>query len=219
MILSDKRAMRMLLTSAGITNKAIAKVLKGWVPEIRIAFIPPASNIEEGDKDWLIDDYVNCKRLGPVDIVDISALEKNVWLPRLRRATVIVVGGGHTEHLMRHIRSSGLKDELPNLLKTRVYVGISAGSIVMSKTLNATSERLFGDEPKKPVAGLGYVDFNTRPHLNSPHFPKVRDAVLKKLVKILPGDTYALDDDSAIAIDGKAMSVVSEGKWILYKKR
>lgn len=211
--------MRILLTSAGITNQSIAKVLKDWVKDINIVFIPTAANVEEGDKDWLITDYVNCHKLGSVDIVDISAVDKKIWLPRLQKANVIVVGGGNTEYLIKCLISSGLKKELPKLLKDKVYVGISAGSIVLSKTLSASSEFLYGDESKKAVAGLGYIDFNVRPHLNSPHFKRVRDSILKEVVKKLDGDTYALDDNSAVVFDNGKISMVSEGKWLLYKQK
>ncbi len=211
--------MRILLTSGGITNQSMVNVLKSWVKDINIVFIPTAANVEEGDKDWLITDYVNCHKLGSVDIVDISALDKKIWLPRLQKANVIVVGGGNTEYLMKCLISSGLKKELPELLKDEVYVGISAGSIVLSKTLSASSEFLYGDESKKAVAGLGYIDFNVRPHLNSPHFKRVRDSILKEIVKKLEGDTYALDDNSAVVFDDKKISVVSEGKWIKYPKK
>jgi len=213
--------MKLLLTSAGINNPTLTKALKKWTKDIdiKIAFIPTAANVEEGNKDWLKNDYNDCLKLGTLDIVDISKLDKDIWLPRLKKANIIVVGGGNTEYLMKCIVSSGLKKELPELLKNRVYVGISAGSIVMSKTLNASSEFLYGDESKKAVGGLGYVNFNVRPHLNSEHFPRVKDSILKKVVTKLDGDTYALDNSSAIVVDDEKISVVSEGKWILYKKK
>jgi dipeptidase E len=211
--------MKLLLTSAGIINKSLQRVLKSWVKneEMRIAFIPTAANVEEGNKEWLISDYNNCLKLGSVDIVDISALSKRQYLPRLRVANIIFMGGGNTIHLMKWIIKSGLEKELPELLKTRIYVGISAGSCVMSKNLNASSEYLYGDESKKETEGLGYVNFNIRPHLNSKNFPKVRDSELKKVVKKLKGDTYAIDDNSAVVFDNGKIHVVSEGKWKLYK--
>ena len=211
--------MRLLLTSAGITNNSIARVLKQWVKDVRIVFIPTAANVEQGNKDWLIKNFVECQKLGSVDIIDISAVDKKVWLPRLQQANVIVVGGGNTTYLMKCIVSSGLDKELSKLLKEKVYVGISAGSCVMSKTLNASSEFLYGDESKRAIAGLGYLDFHIRPHLNSVHFPRVRDPILKKAVNKLDGDTYALDDDSALVYDDGNVSVVSEGEWKLYAKK
>jgi dipeptidase E len=209
--------MKLLLTSAGISNKSLASALKGLAgAEMRIAFIPTAANVEKGKKGWLIKDYDTCEKLGPTDIVDISAVDKKVWLPRLKAANVIFVGGGNTYHLMKWMVKSGLKKELPGLLRSRVYVGISAGSIIMSKRLSSTSEFLYGDDVNNPPAGLGYVDFNVRPHLNSPRFPKVRDKYLKEVSKRVVGDLYAIDDDTGIVCVNGKVRVVSEGRWKKY---
>ncbi|MBA7632318.1 Peptidase E [subsurface metagenome] len=209
--------MKLMLTSAGVTNKSLENALKQLVKgKIKMAFIPTAANIEEGDKDWLITDLNNCRKLGEVDIVDISALEKDVWLSRLEKANVIFVGGGNTVYLMVCVLKSGLDKELKELLKTRVYVGISAGSVVLSKTLFASSEFLYDDEDGKEHEGLGYVNFHVRPHLNSKHFPKVRDEFLKELASKIEGTIYALDDSSAVVYDSGKIEIISEGKWIKY---
>ena len=59
--------MKLLLTSAGLSNKSIIKALKELTEkpfnELKLAFIPTAANVEEGDKDWLIRDLINCKNL------------------------------------------------------------------------------------------------------------------------------------------------------------
>lgn len=212
--------MKLLLTSAGISNKSLANALKKLVKRpIRIAFIPTAANAEDGEKNWLIKDFVNCQKLGTVDIVDISAVPKNIWLPRLKKANVIVVGGGNTSYLMKCVVSSGFKDMLQSLLKTRVYVGISAGSIVMCKTLQAASEFLYGDEKKTPPKGLGFVGFHIRPHLNSSEFPKVNDRYLKKAAEKLDGKLYAIDDNTGVLVDSNKVDVISEGVWKIYRKQ
>lgn len=208
--------MKLMLTSAGIFNKSLKNALRKLVRgTIKISFIPTAANIKKGDKKWLIKDIVNCRKLGEVDIVDISALEKSNWLPRLKNANVLFFGGGDTAYLMKQIIKSGLIKELPKLLKTRVYVGISAGSIITNKSLSAGSDFLYSKSNRAP-RGLGYVDFYVRPHLNSKHFPKVRDRVLRKLVHKFDGDFYAVDDNSAIIVNNGKIKVVSEGKWIKY---
>ncbi len=209
--------MRLLLTSAGITNRSLARALRELAgKEMRIAFIPTASNIEKGDKDWLIDNYDQCRKLGPTDIVDIAAIERKDWLPRLRAANVIFVGGGDPPYLMKWVVRSGLKRELPELLRRRVYVGISAGSIIMSRRLSASSESLYGDGADASPPGLGYVNFNLRPHLNSPDFPKVRDRRLRAISKRLEGDLYALDDDSGLVYTDGKIQIISEGRWKRY---
>lgn len=72
--------MKLLLTSAGLTNKTISNALLELTgrpfAELDLAFVPTASNVEAGDKDWVIDDLNYCKNLGfkSIDIVDISAI-------------------------------------------------------------------------------------------------------------------------------------------------
>jgi dipeptidase E len=211
--------MKIMLTSSGITNKSLEGALRKLVGgDIKIAFIPTAANtvdVDKEDKSWLIDNFNECRKVGFTDIVDISALDKDIWLPRLRKANVIFVGGGDTIHLMNCINKSGLKDEFPELLKERVYVGISAGSHIASKDLASSSKFLY-DEEGTGVPGLGFVDFYVRAHLNSPKFPKIRDEFLKKDTQKLDQDCYAIDDDSAVVcVDGK-IEVVSEGEWKRY---
>ena len=215
--------MKFLLTSAGLTNKSISNALLELAgkpfAELNLAFIPTAANVEPGDKDWLIDDLVNCKNLGfkSIDIVDISAVPQDIWFPRLQAADIFLVGGGNTFHLMYWIEKSGLKNFLPELLKTRVYVGISAGSMVACKSLDlSNSKKLYyedGTDDYDKDAGLGFVDILIRPHLNSPHFPEVNLENMEKMSKEIPTTFYALDDNSAIKVVDGGVSVVSEGEW------
>jgi dipeptidase E len=86
--------MKFLLTSAGLSNKTIANALEDLLGKsingVKLAFIPTAANVEPGDKSWMIDDLNNFKKAGfEVDIVDISAVPKEIWLPRLQDAEVL----------------------------------------------------------------------------------------------------------------------------------
>ncbi len=215
-------SMKLLLTSAGLTNKSIVDALLELTgkpfSELNLAFVPTASNVETGDKDWVIDDLINLKSLGfnQIDIVDISALPKDVWLPRFEESDVIYVEGGNTFHLMRWIEKSGFQEILPELLKTKVYVGVSAGSMAMCPNSDLDmSERLWSEEVGKydEDEALGYVDFLIRPHLNSPYFPKVNLENLEEIAKEKSETFYAIDDQTAIkVVDGK-MEIISEGIW------
>lgn len=99
-------------------------------------------NIGSGDKGWFIEDLSNLKKQGlkSIDIVDISALPKKIWLPRLELTDVLFFSGGNSFHLMRWLDESGLAKLLPELLKTRIYAGISAGSMVTNPTLALSSK-------------------------------------------------------------------------------
>jgi dipeptidase E len=215
--------MKLLLTSGGFTNQSIANALLELAGkpfnEMKLAFIPTAANVEEGDKGWLINDLANCKKLGfaEIDIVDFSALPKEIWQKRLEAANILIFGGGNTFHLMHWLIKSGLREDLPRLLEKRVYVGISAGSMVAAKRISLSqSKRLYyPEEAGRPEEneGLGLVEFQLRPHLNSPDFPNVRIEYLKELAKNLSEAIYAIDDNSAVVVNEGKISVVSEGKW------
>lgn len=214
--------MKLLLTSGGLMNDSISKALRDLAgrpfQELNLAFIPTAANIEEGNKDWLIADLEDCKRLGfaEVDIVDISALPQAIWQKRLERADILFVGGGNTFHLMHWLHKSGLSEVLPEMLKTRVYVGVSAGSMVATPSIRfADSEKAAAEEIDGKVddEGLGLVDFLVEPHINNAYFPELTFEYVQEgsLHTDLP--IYALDDQSAITVIDGVTTVISEGKW------
>lgn len=213
--------MKLLLTSGGLENDSIIGALKELVEQsfdkLNLAFVPTASNAEEGDKQWLIKDLEKCKQLGfAVDIVDISALPKKIWKKRLERADILFFEGGNVFHLMYWIKKSGLRELLPELLKTRVYVGVSAGSIVMCPSLMfVTFEKRVAEEIDGEIdeEGLGVVSFFIEPHANNPHFPELTFNNVRKEAKRTTMPVYALDDQSAIKVVDEEVTVVSEGIW------
>lgn len=214
--------MKLLLTSSGNTNKSIEnellKLLGKPFKKSHITFIPTAANEEVGDKSWLVDDMNNFKKIGfsLFDIADLSAVPADVWMPSFEKAEILVFGGGNVNYLLESIKKSGADKVLPKLLETRVYVGISAGSMIASKNISLTSSDLLYYEEKGKVGntkGLGLVDFEIRPHFNSKEFPKVRIPNLKKLSKETPNAFYAIDDNTAVKVVDNKVSIVTEGKW------
>lgn len=188
--------------------------------DAKVVFIPTAANVEEGDKWWLINDLSKCKELGfkEVDIVDIAAVPKTVWYSRLEKSDVIIVGGGNTSYLMERMRNSGLAEILPTLLRTRVYVGISAGSMIAAPKLKEKEMQRLYDEPiidDSSNEGLGLVDFLIVPHMNSPYFPRVAK-LIDEVSKEIEMPFYAIDDQTALKVIDQDIEVISEGAWKKY---
>ena len=147
-------------------------------------------------------------------------MPENVWKPQLEKSDIIFFEGGNTYHLMKWLNKSGLAKLLPELLKTKIYVGLSAGSMVTNPDLDVRlSQIIYGDDfEKTTMAGLNFVDFYFLPHLNSPYFPERMEENIKKAAKELTRKIYALDDNSALKIvDGK-VEVISEGKYLIFNK-
>lgn len=215
--------MKLLLTSGGLTNKSISKALFELVgkkpSETTLVFIPTAANYQPDDMSWFINDLNNIQKQGfrSVSIADISAIDRSMWLPRLEAADVLFFEGGNTFHLMEWINKSGLAELLPELLKTKVWVGVSAGSMVTNPDLALKISQTVYEEDfdrKENMLALGFVDFYFLPHLNSEYFKKLREENIRNAVKDSSKKVYALDDEGALKIiDGK-VEIVSEGKWL-----
>lgn len=216
--------MKLLLTSSGFTNNSIANALFELIEkkpeETNVVFIPTASNVESGDKDWLINDLINLKKQNfkSIEITDISAVDEKIWKPSLERADVLYFEGGNTYHLMRCLNKSGLSQLLPDLLKYKVYVGVSAGSIVTNPDLALKISQVIYEEDMletEELDGLNFVDFYFLPHLNSEWFKKVRKENIEKIGQEMGRSIYALDDNSALKIVDDKIEVISEGEWFI----
>ncbi len=220
--------MKLLLTSCGLTNDTVANALfelTGKKPEeTTLVFIPTASNLEPGDKDYLITDLINLKKRNfkSIEITDISAVDEKIWKPSLEGADVLFFEGGNTYHLMRWLNKSGLSEILPELLKDKVYVGASAGSMVTGPDLTLKLLQLIYEEEMletEELEGLNLVDFYFLPHLNSDWFKKMRRKNIEEFEQKIGRPIYALDDDSALKIVDNKIEVVSEGEWFVLNKK
>jgi len=220
--------MKLLLTSHGIANESIANALfdlVGKAPEeTTIVFIPTASNVEQGGKDWLINDLINLKKQNfkSIEITDISAVDEKIWQPSLESADVLFFEGGSVYHLMRWLNKSGLTKLLPNLLKDKVYMGASAGSMVTNPDLALKLLQVIYEADMietEGAKGLNFVDFYFLPHLNSESFKKMRKENIEKIGQEIDRTIYALDDDSALKIVDNKIEVISEGEWFVINEK
>ena len=151
--------------------------------------------------------------MGVLELTALPSLEKELWVPWVQETDVLLVNGGDPLYLSYWMRQSGLADLLPSL-REMVYVGLSAGSMVMTPSIGQDFVRWTpptgGDET------LGIVDFSIFPHLDHPELPENTMADAEKWAASIPRPAYAIDDETAIQVVDGAVSVVSEGHWKLF---
>jgi len=216
--------MKLVLTSAGISNKSIENELRSIVSkdftDVKMLFCITASNYEGGEmNEWLIEDLETLKNLGfKLDICDINGISKEKFLPRFEWADILYFEGGNTQWLRNCIKNSGLEEHLIRLLETRIWIGASAGSCVLSPTLCNSCQDLFDENIEGcQTDGLGFVDFQFIPHLNNEWFPKITQENIQNasenLKEIDGRKLYALDDNGAVFVDNGNIKVISEGEW------
>ena len=141
------------------------------------------------------------------------------WVPMVQETDALLVYGGDSLYLCYWMRQSGLADLLPELARETVYVGVSAGSMVVTPNFGEAYDDWFCREPPASnlPAGderaLGLVDFSLFPHLDHPESPDNSMANAEIWAAKGPVPTYAIDDQTAIKVIDGAVEVVSEGHW------
>ena len=223
--------MRFLLTSAGILNTSIHNALVALlgkpIAESSALCIPTASyahpmtgpgqawNFISGREPRTPMCELGWKSLGVLELTALPSLTEAYWVPLVQETDVLLVNGGDPLYLCYWMRQSGLADLLPSLRNT-VYVGLSAGSMVMAPSIG---EDFVGWKP--PTGGdatLGIVDFAGFPHLDHPPLPETTMADAERWAAGMPVPAYAIDDQTAIKVVDGTVEVVSEGHWKLFAR-
>jgi dipeptidase E len=149
------------------------------------------------------------KSLGVLELTALPSIAKEHWVPLVQETDVLLVNGGDPLYLYYWMRQSGLADLLPSL--RAVYVGLSAGSLVMTPKIGEDFVRWTpptgGDET------LGIADFSIFPHLDNAMLPENTMADAEKWAASMPVPAYAIDDETAIQVSDGAIEIVSEGHW------
>jgi dipeptidase E len=221
--------MKLLLTSAGISNASIGDALVDLlgkpIAESSALCIPTASygHAPGGfDRAWyfISGQEPRCpmtelgwKSMGVLELTALPSLDEDRWVPLVEETDVLLVNGGDPMFLCHWMQQSGLADLVPSLQST-VWVGLSAGSMVMTPRIGEDFVRW-----KPPGGGdqtLGIVDFSIFPHLDNPHLPGNSMADAETWAAGFSNPAYAIDDETAIKVVDDTVEIVSEGNWKLF---
>jgi dipeptidase E len=219
--------MKLLLTSLGLCNDDIASALATLagkpLSELSILFVPTAANTEGEDKSWLIGNLVDFQKRNfkSIDILDIAAVDESIWKRRFLEKDIICFGGGNEKYLAEVFEKLGMKEFLKTL-DDKIYMGISAGSMVAGKFMpDETYSLIF---PEENFAGMNNVrpmelyDFCFIPHLNSSYFNHIRKEILEDVKSKFNTSVYATDDETAITIAGSKLQIVGKGDYWEHSK-
>jgi dipeptidase E len=222
--------MKFLLTSAGVANTKIRDALVGLlgkpISECSALCVPTAAYALPGGSAiaWkqICGEYsaslfgLGWKTLGVLELTALPSLKRERWVSIVQEVDALLVNGGDPLYLSYWMRKSGLAELLPTLRSETVYVGLSAGSMVMGPTFGG--ENYGGiDLAIDDDSGLGLVDFAMFPHLDHEKFPENSLSNAELWAAKLPVPTYAIDDQTAIRVSNGSVEVISEGHWKLFR--
>ncbi len=224
--------MKLLLTSSGISNPSIEDALVDLLGKPiadSSALVVPTAIYPFPDGPggaWrAISGHTESpfsglgwKSLGVLELTALPSIKEESWVPKLRETDALLVWGGHVMYLCYWMRQSGLADLLPSLSNT-VYVGVSAGSIVMTPHNTDVESNLQwiptgSDLAREGDRALGLVDFAVTVHVDREGFNTSAD--VEQWASGIPVPTYALDDQTAVKVTDGKVEVVSEGNWRLF---
>jgi dipeptidase E len=221
--------MKLLLTSAGITNTSIQNALVDLLgkpiaessalciangiqpfrggPSQVYRFITGSAPGPMCELGW--------KSLGVLELTALPSIKEEYWIPEVQEIDALLVWGGSPLYLCYWMRQSGLADVLPSLRPETVYVGTSGGAMVATPDFGGAtydeSDPLTGSD-----SALGLVDFSVFPHLEREDMPDTSLANIERWAAGIPVPAYAIDDETAIKVVDGTVEVVSEGHWKLF---
>jgi len=220
---------RLLLTSAGVKNASIHDVLVDLlgkpIADSNALCIPTAGyghpqgspggawRFISGQQASTPMCELGWKSLGVLELTALPSIDEDRWVTWVREADVLLVNGGDALYLSHWMQQSGLADLLPSLRET-VWVGLSAGSMVMTPRIG---EDFVGWKP--PTGGdstLGIVDFSIFPHVDHEDLPENTMTNAETWAAGLANPAYAIDDQTAIKVTDGSVELVSEGHWKLF---
>jgi dipeptidase E len=221
--------LKFLLTSAGIKNASVSDALVDLlgkpIAESTALVIPtaayghpmalpgPAWRFISGRQPNTPMCELGWKSLGVLELTALPSIDEENWVPMVREADALLVGGGDSLYLCHWMRESGLADLLPSLRDT-VWAGLSAGSMVMTPRIG--EDFVVWKPPTGGDRALGIVDFSIFPHVDHEALPENTMANAERWAAGLSNPAYAIDDETAIRVVDGTVEVISEGHWKLF---
>ncbi|GAB3056649.1 peptidase E [Intrasporangium mesophilum] len=221
--------MKLLLTSAGVRNPSIHNALLGLlgkpIADSTALCIPTAMYGHPNVSPEMVRSFISgetddlCglgwKSVGVLELTSLPSIDEDRWVPLVRETDVLLASGGDALYLAYWMRQSGFADLMPTLSET-IYVGLSAGSMVMTPRIGEDFVRW-----RPPGGGddstMGVVDFSICPHLATETRPGNSMAEAESWAAGIDGPAYAIDDETAIKVTDGAVEVISEGTWTLLR--
>ncbi|MFH1315847.1 MAG: Type 1 glutamine amidotransferase-like domain-containing protein [Candidatus Uhrbacteria bacterium] len=174
----------------------------------KIAYIPSQSDLTRKYFNQKVEWY---KQFDITDLLyfDIDQEYNEEKISELLSCDAIFLSGGNTYYFLNSLKNRNFIPILKNFVeKGGVLIGVSAGSIIMSKTISVTSidDDIGGDQNTvgiKDFSALGFNDFEFFPHFDINNIEIARR--LKEYSKKSKSVIYACKDGDGIIVEDNNM--------------
>ncbi|HEY4152547.1 MAG TPA: Type 1 glutamine amidotransferase-like domain-containing protein, partial [Pseudolysinimonas sp.] len=208
----------------GPAHDALVELLGKPISECRTIVVLDAILPFAGDKTRMLEHVQAYRALGwaECDVLTLFSGPVSGIESRLRSADVIFSYGGSNHWLAHAWVASGLAPVLRELLDEKVYLGLSASSMIFSR-LHAAAVDALDDHDEVEMLQLESVgpalplfDWFVVPHLGASFFPHATDEWAAGVAARLGGASWFLEDGSALLVRDLAEEpeVISNGHWL-----
>lgn len=201
--------MKLLLTSTGFSNKRLfnefLRLAGKKVSEIRIILVPSASRTKK-ELFYVNESKKQLIELGILkDNLKILDLDHDISYDEVSDFDVLYVCGGNTFFLLDKIRKTGFDKVIKDFIKKeRVYVGVSAGSIILGPDIEIAGIGDDNDIGLKDLTGLNIISSVISPHYSEKKKKAVNDFKEKISYPVIP----LTDEQALIVYDHKKEIIV-----------
>lgn len=205
---------KMLLVSMFQKVAAILKTVEPNLKNKTVTFIPTASVVEKLGFFVKISKW-KLKRLGLIiDELDISTATYEIIDSKIKKNDFIFVAGGNTFFLLQELRRTGADKVLVREInKGKLYIGESAGAIVVSPDIGYSA--IMDSVEKAPglqdYTGLNLIDFYVVPHYKNWEMGKAADEIISLYANKL--DLRIISDAQAIFIDNNKIEIKNKQQF------
>jgi dipeptidase E len=185
---------KIILTSIGLSCEKAFNYVKEFLSNTNhtVSIIVTASKGKKQDKYVLL----AVQQFQQLGITNIHLVDLEYDETVSDDTTILYVAGGNTFHLMYFAQKSAFQKTITDLLdKGGLYIGVSAGSIIMGKTIAGAS--ILGDENTialKDLNGFNYVNNTIFPHADETIQQQVKELGIYENV-------LYIENDEVISID------------------
>ena len=181
-----------VLTSCGIINEDFKNrfykiINKSDLSNKKVLYITTASDVEEGDKTWMTDEFNSMLNLGlkKENIIEYK-IGNDISLDDF---DIMYMMGGNTFYLLDQIRKYNFDKEIKSFInKNKIYIGSSAGSEILGNSIEVALPYDENIIDMKDFTGLKIVNGVIIPHSNRKQEYIKRLKIEDKLILLYDGD-------------------------------
>jgi len=175
----------------------------------RLAYIPSQLDLQ---RKYFNQKVEWCKQFGITNLLyfDVDKEYDERKIDELLACDAILLSGGNTYYFLNSLKKHEFLPKLREYVRVGgILIGVSAGSIIMSKTIDIATLNDENAIGLKDYTALGLVDFEFFPHLND-NMKQYLEDLKKYSINKSNSVIYACEDGDGIIVNDHEVKFIGE---------